>query len=32
VRLVVLEKLGGAIVVGDYPATALNAVLSEYLG
>jgi 3-dehydroquinate synthase len=29
-RLVLIEKLGRAIVTGDYPQTALNATLAEY--
>jgi 3-dehydroquinate synthase len=30
VRLVLLEKLGRAIVTADYPRTALEATLAEY--
>jgi 3-dehydroquinate synthase len=29
-RLVLLEKLGRAIVTGSYPQTALDATLAEY--
>jgi 3-dehydroquinate synthase len=30
VRLVLLEKLGGAVVTADYSQTALDATLQEY--
>jgi 3-dehydroquinate synthase len=30
VRLILLEKLGRAIVTADYPAQALDATLAEY--
>jgi 3-dehydroquinate synthase len=32
VRLVLLEKLGRAIMTGDYPQAALDAALAEYFG
>jgi 3-dehydroquinate synthase len=32
VRLVLLEKLGRAIMTGDYPQAALDATLAEYFG
>jgi 3-dehydroquinate synthase len=32
VRLVLLEKLGRAILTADYPRAALDATLKEYFG
>jgi hypothetical protein len=32
VRLVLLERLGGAIVSGDYARNALEATLTEHFG
>jgi len=32
VRLVLLERLGGAVVTGDYAADALEATLAEHFG